>query len=91
MASPAIWTDHVFQMCNIALEVWNCFLYTQDKRLLSEIWYPVLKGCADFFYYQQLYTLQDGRTIIGKCCDLERIGGSEQNAMLTTCGAIGTL
>lgn len=91
VASPGIWTDHVFQMCNIALEVWNCFLYTQDKRLLSEIWYPVLKGCADFFYYQQLYTLQDGRTIIGKCCDLERIGGSEQNAMLTTCGAIGTL
>ena len=36
VASPGIWTDHVFQMCNIALEVWNCFLYTQDKRLLSE-------------------------------------------------------
>ena len=91
VATPGIWTDHIFHMCNISEEVWNCYAYSQDKKLLGETCYPVLKGCADFFRYQSIYTVQDGRTIVGKCCDLERIGYSVQNAMLTTCGVIGTL
>ncbi len=86
-----IWHDHIFHMANITEEAWNCYLYTRDREFLEETCYPVMKGCANFFMNEAVYTLADGRTVIGSCCDLERIGRSVKNAMLTTCGAIGTL
>ena len=40
---------------------------------------------------QSVYELGDGRVIIGKCCDLERLGTARDNAFLTTCSAICSL
>jgi hypothetical protein len=85
------WLDHVLHMCNIALETWTCYRYSNDKAYLEKTGYPVLKGCADFFQVQMVYELKDGRTIIGKCCDLERLPPAIENAFLTTCGAIALL
>ncbi len=85
------WLDHVLHMCNIALETWTCYRYSNDKSYLEKTGYPVLKGCADFFQVQMVYDLKDGRTIIGRCCDLERLPPALENAFLTTCGAIGAL
>lgn len=89
--SSGRWLDHVLHLGNIALETWTCYRYSNDKSYLEMTAYPVLKGCADFFQIQMVYELKDGRTIIGRCCDLERLPPARENAFLTTCGAIGAL
>jgi alpha-L-fucosidase 2 len=85
------WLDHVLHMGNIALETWTCYRYSNDQSYLEKTGYPVLSGCADFFQIQMIYELKDGRTIIGRCCDLERLPPARENAFLTTCGAIASL
>lgn len=85
------WLDHVLHLPNIALESWTCYAYSNDQVFLERTAYPVLKGCADFFVAQMIYELKDGRTVIGKCCDLERLPPALENAFLTTCGAVATL
>ena len=85
------WLDHVLHLPNISLETWTCYKYSNDKVFLEKTAYPVLKGCADFFVAQMIYELKDGRTVIGKCCDLERLPPALENAFLTTCGAVATL
>ena len=40
---------------------------------------------------QAVISLPDGRKIITKCCDLERLGPGRENAYLTTCGVMATL
>ena len=90
-ACPGVWVDHIFHMGNIALESWDYFRYTKDEEFLRETAYPVIEKCAEFFMCQAVYELGDGRVIIGKCCDLERLGTARENAFLTTCSAICTL
>ncbi len=89
--SSGRWLDHVLHMCNISLETWTCYRYSNDKSYLEKTGYPVLKGCADFFQTQMVYALKNGRTVIGRCCDLERLPPALENAFLTTCGAIASL
>lgn len=84
------WLDHVLHMGNIALESYTYYRYTSDKKYLEEVSYPVLKECATFYARQMVYDLKDGRTVIGKCCDLERLPPALENAFLTTASAIAT-
>ena len=85
------WLDHYLHLGNIPIECYSYYQYTEDKEYLEKVAYPVMKGCAEFFVKQAVYELKDGRTVIGKCCDLERLPSALENAALTTSAAIHTL
>ena len=85
------WLDHIFHMAHIALETWYYCCYSGDRKYLHEKGLPILEGCAEFYLNQAVITLPDGRKIITKCCDLERLGPGRENAYLTTCGVMAAL
>ncbi|MBN8217231.1 MAG: hypothetical protein J0L75_11365 [Spirochaetes bacterium] len=87
---PGYWLEHIFQMANVALCAWEYFRYGADRAFLAEKGYPVMAACAEFFRTQALYECGDGRLIVGKCTDLERLGPARENAFMTTCGVIAT-
>ena len=82
------WRDHILHMGTICHEAMTCWRYREDRAFLRETIYPVLKGSAEFYDHQAVYETKDGKTIIGKCCDLERMPSPVQNPFLTTCAAI---
>lgn len=84
------WLDHILHMGSISLEAFTYYRYTEDKSLLKETVYPILKGCAEFYQNHAVYKYGNGRTVIGKFCDLERLHSPVENAMLTTSAAIST-
>ena len=84
------WLDHILHMGSISLEAMTCYRYTEDKEFLAKTIYPILKGCAEFYEHHAVYKYESGRTVIGKCCDLERLHSPVENAMLTTSAAICT-
>ncbi|MDD4441669.1 MAG: hypothetical protein PHX41_07230, partial [Kiritimatiellae bacterium] len=88
---PGFWMEHVFHMSNIALAAWYQYLYTEDPAYLENTGYPVIRECARFFFANMVYDLPDGRVVIGKCTDLERLGPAKFNPFMTSCGAIYTL
>ncbi len=88
---PGFYYDHIFHMAAIPLSGWEYYRYTRDEDLLRETVYPVLSGCAEFFRIHNLYRIEGGKLIVGKCTDLERLGSSVQNPYMTTCGVIATL
>lgn len=90
-AISGFWYDHVFHMASIACGEYYYYKFSEDKEFLRNIAYPVIKACALFYLKHMLYRTEDGRTIVGKCTDLERLGHSRENAYMTTCGAIKTL
>ena len=90
-SSPGVWEDHIFHMGNIALEAWEYYRYTGDKDFLRNTAYPVIQKCAEFFMRQSIYKVENGKIIVGKCCDLERLGTARENAFLTSCSVICTL
>ncbi|NLO83187.1 MAG: hypothetical protein GX094_09050 [Clostridiales bacterium] len=90
-APSGFWLDHIFHISHVALEAWYYFLFSNDHNFLRDKGYPIIKACADFYLYQAVYKLSTGKTIIGKCTDLERLGVAVQNAYMTTCAAISAL
>jgi hypothetical protein len=90
-APSGFWLDHIFHMAHIALSSWHYYQFSNDLDFLRTKGYPVIKACAAFFLYQSVYTVADGRTIIGRCTDLERLGSAVENDYMTTCSAIATL
>lgn len=88
--SPGYWCDHVFHMACIACGEYYYYQFTGDKQFLRDKGYPVIKACASFYINHMLYEVSDGRLIVGKCTDLERLGSSVANAYMTTCGVIKT-
>ena len=90
-STPGVWQDHIFHMGNISLEAWEYFKYTRNSDYLRDVAYPVISKCAEFFMKQSVYDMGNGRVIIGKTCDLERLGTARENAFLTTCSVICTL
>lgn len=83
-----LWCDHIFQMANVGLGAWHCWLYKHDMDFLKETAYPVMKACAEFYREFMVCKTNDGKTIIWKCTDLERLGPARENAYMTTCGCI---
>lgn len=90
-APQGFWLEHIFHMAHIGLETRKYYDVTGDRDFLRENGYPVIKACAEFFRIQAACELGDGRVIIGKCVDLERLGPARENAFMTTCGAVATL
>jgi len=88
---PGFWLEHVFHMSNVALAAWYQYLYTENRAYLEKTGYPVIKECARFFLENMVNELPDGRWVIGKCTDLERLGPAKSNPFMTSCGAIYTL
>lgn len=84
------WLEHIFHMANIALSSWYDYRFTGDREFLASQGYPVISRCADFYRSQAVYQMGDGRVIVGKCTDLERLGPARENAFMTTCGVIAT-
>lgn len=82
-----LWLDHVFHMSTISATGWRQYLYTGDKKFLEKTAYPVMKECA-LFLLSHMVCKNGGRTTIGKCTDIERLGPAVENAFLTSCGAI---
>ena len=89
-APIGFWNDHIFHMSMAALSEYEYYLYTLDTEFLRETAYPVISACAEFFTDQCLYRT-DGKLIVGKCTDLERLGSGVENAYMTTCGVVSTL
>lgn len=74
-------------MAMVARMAWDNFDYSGDLDFLRETAYPVIRACAEFYRLQACYD-HGGTVLIGRCCDLERIGPMRENPFLTSCGAI---
>ncbi len=85
------WLEHIFHIANIALGAWYYYQYSGDREYLENIAWPVINACAEFYQVQSIQPFPDGRLIVGKCTDLERLGPGRENAFMTTCGVIATL
>lgn len=90
-APSGYWIEHIFHMASVAMECFDDYRYSGDAAFLREKGYPVIKACALFFEKMATSHRADGAVIIGRCTDLERLGGGRENAFMTTCGAIATL
>ena len=88
---PGFWYDHVFHMAHVAIGAWEYYEYTQDRAWLEAEGYDLIYSCTQFFTSHMIYETETGRTFIGKCSDLERLGSSVENAYMTTCSVIRTL
>lgn len=89
--SPSgFWHDHVFHMACIAIGQYFYYKFSGDTEFLRNIAYPVIKRCALFYLNHMIYKTENGKVIVGKCTDLERLGSSVSNAYMTTCGVIKT-
>jgi len=90
-ATPGFWLDHVFHMANIARCAALQYRYTNDRRYLETVGYPVILECARFFRNNCVYELTNDVAVVRKCTDLERLGPSVDRPFMTTCGAIHAL
>ena len=83
------WIDHIFHMSNIVMETWGHYLYSNDLDFLKHN-YELMVECS--LYYTKNYVYEfDGKFIIGKCTDLERMGPAKENPFMTACGVIYAL
>jgi len=89
-APQGFWMEHIFHMAAITLGAYECWKYTADLEYLKQV-YPMISACAEFYRRHSIYHMGNGRVIVGKCTDLERLGAGVENAYMTTCGVIATL
>ncbi len=89
LASPGRWFDHIFHMAVVALGAFEFYEFTGDRKNL-ETYYPLIRACAKFYTRYAIYSAND-KVYVGKCCDLERLGGGIFNPFMTSCGVIRTL
>ena len=87
-APCGFWLDHIFHMAHIGLGAWHCQQQIKEPEYLRNTAYPLLRACAEFFRLFAITEKDKGHFIIGKCTDLERLGAAQENAYMTTCGAI---
>ena len=85
------WLDHVFHMACISCGAYFYYKFNNDRDFLENIAYPIIKNSALYYINHMVYTTENGRVIVGKCTDLERLGPHRENPYMTTCGVIKTL
>ncbi len=90
-APIGFWMDHIFHMACISCGAYYYYRFTDDIKFLEEVAYPMVEASAIFYMYNMVYKTEGGKTIIGKCTDLERLGPFRENTYMTTCGVIKTL
>ena len=88
---PGFWQEHIFHMAHIALSAWHYWCAAGDRDFLERTGYPVMSACAEFYRCHATIETGDGRLVIGKCTDLERLGPARENPFMTSCGAIAAL
>lgn len=81
------WFDHVFHNAHVALGIAEYAKRSGDTELLDRGGREVICSCALFFEKHMLYEC-GGRTIVGSCTDLERLGEHRRNSFMTTCAVI---
>ncbi len=81
------WMNHIFQNSSVASYCYWHWLFTHDKEYLKHV-YPVIKGCAQYYYMDSIALDETGKLIVSKTLDLERLGPSCPNPFLTSCGII---
>ncbi len=86
-APTGFWLDHVFHNAHVALGIAEYAKCSGDAGILEAGGREVIRSSALFFEKHMLYEC-GGRTIIGSCTDLERLGEHRRNAFMTTCSAI---
>lgn len=86
---PGSWHDHIFHMAHVAIGAWEYYRYSGDRDFLAEC-YPMIRACCNMFVTHMVQEA-DGRCIVGRCTDLERLGVSIENAYMTTCAVIASL
>ncbi len=89
LATPGRWYEHIFHMAVVALGAYELYEYTGDIEKLRR-YYPLIRSAAKFYTRFSLYEF-GGEWYVGKCCDLERLGGGIFNPFMTSCGVIRTL
>ena len=85
---PGFWDKHIFQTATIGMCAGLYVQYTGDKEFLKGKAYPMMRACSEYFRRGFIYHTADGKTIIGKCTDLERLGAFVENGFVTTCSVI---
>lgn len=87
---PGGWLDHIFHISHIIMGACEYYFYTVDKAFLEEC-YDMILCCSGYLINHTIYKTENGKTIIGKVTDLERMGVSIENAYMTTCSVICAL
>lgn len=85
---PGFWDKHIFQTATIGICAGLYVEYTGDFAYLREKAYPLMRAASEYFRRGHIYHTADGKTIIGKCTDLERLGAFVENGLITTCAVI---
>ena len=88
-SSLGFWIDHIFHMSNMVMATWNHYLYTNDRDFLKKS-YELMVESSLYYVKNHVYEM-DGKFVIGRCTDLERMGEAKFNAFMTSCGVIYTL
>lgn len=86
-APAGFWLDHVFHNANVALGIAEYAKRSGDMQILEQGGKEVIRSCALFFEQRMLYEC-GGRTILGSCTDMERLGEHRRSPFMTTCAAI---
>lgn len=87
-APDGFWMDRYVHITNVAFSAWESWLYVQDKELLEQELYPLIRACAEYIRRSGVYTDSLTGPYIGKCTDMERFGEFIERPYSTACGAI---
>lgn len=82
------WYEHIFHESHFVLEAWAGYRYSGDTELLRREFYPLIRGCAEYLRLHHVTYDAAGRTVIGACTDLERLGPAVSNPFMTSCSVI---
>lgn len=85
------WYDHIFQASHIALAAWELFRFSGDRDLLRRELYPLIGASCEWLRNFHIVHDEQGRTVIGCCTDLERLGPVRFNPFMTSCSVIAAL
>jgi hypothetical protein len=82
------WYEHIFHESHFVLEAWDSYRYTGDMELLRREFYPLMRSCCEYLRLYHITCDAEGRTVIGACTDLERLGPAINNPFMTSCSVI---
>lgn len=84
------WYSERFHLGIISASVWNLWLYERKLEEL-EIFYPVVRGCAEFFRYHLLERNEKGNIQTKSCTDFDESVGPVAAGPFTMAAAAYTL
>lgn len=85
------WYDHIFQASHVALAAWELYRFSGDRDLLRRELYPLIGASCEWLRNFHIVHDEQGRTVIGCCTDLERLGPVRFNPFMSSCSVIAAL